>query len=112
MDPTLIAAILGAGGLTVLVPQLITGIRGMIDGHHAQEKAENVDALAQRDKAIRERDRADRCRRVFEDYASRVRRIVIEHGLGHLLPPWPGEPGDRPPAEPPGDGQPGDDPTH
>ena len=91
MDPTLIAAILGAGGLTVLVPQLITGIRGMIDGHHAQEKAENVDALAQRDKAILERDRADRCRRVFEDYAARVRRIAIEHGLGHLLPPWPGE---------------------
>ena len=111
MDPTLIAAILGAGGLTVLVPQLITGIRGMIDGHHAQEKAENVDALAQRDAAIRERDRADRCRRVLEEHAATVRRIAIEHGLGHLLPPWPAEPGTHP-ADPPGDGQPSDDPTH
>lgn len=111
MDPTLIAAILGAGGLTVLVPQLITGIRGVIDGHHAQEKAENVDALAQRDAAIRERDRADRCRRVMAEHAATVRRIAIEHGIGQHLPPWPGEPGTHP-VEPPGDGQPSDDPTH
>ena len=109
MDPALIAAIIGAGGLAALIPQIFSGVRGLLDGHHTREKEENVDALAQRDAAIRERDRADRCRRVFEDYASRVRRIAIEHGLGHLLPPWPGEhPDDRLTTrrpDPPGDGQ-------
>ena len=102
-------------GLVALVPQIFSGIRGLLDGRHAREKQANVDALSQRDAAIRDRDQADRCRRALEDYASRVRRICIEHGLGHLLPPWPGERDNihpplprRPDVDPPGDGQPDD----
>ena len=97
MDPALIAAIIGAGGLAALVPQIFSGVRGLLDGHHAREKAENVDALAQRDRAILERDRADRCRRVMVEHAATVRRIAIEHGIGQHLPPWPGE--NKPPEK-------------
>lgn len=89
MDAATIAAIIGAGGLTVLVPQIISGVRGFLDGRHAREKSAAVDALTQRDEAVRARDRADACRRVIAEHASEVRRIAIEHGLGHLLPPWP-----------------------
>ena len=112
MDPALIAAVIGAGGLAALIPQIFSGVRGLLDGHHAQEKAENVDALAQRDAAIRERNAADRRSRIAIEHAATVRRIAIEHGLGRYLPPWPGENGDGPWANPPGDGHPSDDPTH
>ena len=45
------------------------------------------------------------------EHAATVRRIAIENGLGHRLPPWPGERlAPHPPLEPPGDGQP-EDPT-
>ena len=53
MDAATIAALIGAGGLTVLAPQIFTGIRGLIDGRHQREKAEAVDALSQRDAAVR-----------------------------------------------------------
>lgn len=111
VDPAIIATIIGAGGLAALIPQIFSGVRGLLDGHHAQEKAENVDALAQRDAAIRERNAADRSRRIAVEHAATVRRIAIEHGLARYLPPWPGEPGTHP-IEPPGDGHPSDDPTH
>ena len=113
MDAATIAALIGAGGLTVLAPQIFTGIRGLIDGRHQREKQEAVDALSQRDAAVRERNQAERVRsaeasrrRRVEEYASLLRRTLIETcGIEPgQLPPWP----DRTHYHPPDDGQPGD----
>lgn len=98
MDAATIATIIGAGGLGVLIPQIFSGIRGLLDGRHQREKTEAVDALAQRDAAVRERNAADRAaateardRRRVEEYASHLRRLLIERcGLDpEHLPPWP-----------------------
>lgn len=99
MDAATIAALIGAGGLTVLAPQIFAGIRGLIDGRHQREKEEAVDALSQRDVAVRERNRLDRAlsreagrRRRVEEYASTLRRLLIETcGMDpDQIPPWPG----------------------
>lgn len=114
MDAATIAALIGAGGLTVLAPQIFSGIRGLIDGRHQREKAEAVDALSQRDAAVRERIEADRARaaeashrRRVEEYASLLRRMLIETcGISpDRLPPWPRR---TPHPDPPDDGQPTD----
>lgn len=101
MDAATIAALIGAGGLTVLAPQIFSGIRGLVDGRHQREKDEAVDALSQRDAAVRDRNRADRARaseagrrRRAEEYSSLLRRMLIENcGIPpHQLPPWPDAP--------------------
>lgn len=115
MDAATIAALIGAGGLTVLAPQIFAGIRGLIDGRHQREKAEAVDALSQRDAAVRERNAADRARatearrrRRIEEYASLLRRRLIEScGMApDQIPPWP----DHRPDQAADDGQ-DEDPT-
>lgn len=117
MDAQTLATILGAGGVGFLAQQLFTGVRGLLDGRHQREKEQNVDALTQRDSAVRERDASDRARaqeasarRRVEEYASLLRRMLIEQcGIEPArLPPWPAV--DQRPA-PPDDGQPADPTT-
>lgn len=99
MDAATIATIIGAGGLGVLVPQIFNGLRGHLDGRHQREKAEAVDALTQRDTAVRERNAADRRARIYAEHASRLRRLLIERSdlTEADIPPWPAE--ERPDKE-------------
>ena len=99
MDAGTIAAIIGAGGISGLLVQAFNGWRGMRDGSHAREKERNVDALTQRDDAVRDRIKADHradreasYRRKLSEYASQLRRMLIEKGTPvDQIPPWPAD---------------------
>lgn len=83
-----IAYLLGAGGgLTALVT-LFKGLGSWISGSAGRERAKNTDlasqrrkAIIERDEALEERDEADRIRRIAFEYASKLRRQLIENGI-------------------------------
>ncbi|WPM94271.1 hypothetical protein VB1_CDS0022 [Arthrobacter phage Marchesin] len=91
MTPELLTAILGAGGLAAIVPKLIDGLKAWRSGRALEEKDKNkglVDRLA----AAEARLEAEILwRRAHEEYASTLRRILIEvYGVpSDRLPPWP-----------------------
>ncbi|UXE05169.1 hypothetical protein SEA_JAMUN_22 [Arthrobacter phage Jamun] len=91
MTPELLTAILGAGGLAAIVPKLIDGIKAWRSGRALEEKDKNkglVDRLA----AAESRLEAEIIwRRAVEEYASTLRRVLIEvYGVpADRLPPWP-----------------------
>ncbi|UVK62561.1 hypothetical protein SEA_TAYLORSIPHT_22 [Arthrobacter phage TaylorSipht] len=91
MTPELLTAILGAGGLTVIVPKLVDGIKAWRSGRAVEEKEKNkglVDRLA----AAESRLEAEIIwRRIVEEYAATLRRALIEvYGVpADRLPPWP-----------------------
>lgn len=97
MDPQTLALIIGAGGLGGLLTQLLRGVQEWRTGEHAREKERNLDAISQRDTALKERDRAvDELdaemnhRRALAEYASQLRRLHIENGYDPKdLPPFP-----------------------
>lgn len=84
----LVATILGAGGGGAVILTLIKGLVKWLTGFAGRERARNTSLEAQRIAAVRERDQAnDRTdvanvkRRMAEEYASRLRRQLIEAGL-------------------------------
>lgn len=92
-----LALLIGAGGLGGLLTQLLRGVQEWRSGEHAREKERNLDAISQRDVAVKERDRAvDELdaeiayRRQVAEHASQLRRLLIEHGTDPTdLPAWP-----------------------
>lgn len=97
MDFQMLALIIGAGGLGGLLTQLLRGVQEWRSGEHAREKERNLDAISQRDVAVKERDRAVDAldaemayRRQLAEHASQLRRLLIEHGTHPAdLPTWP-----------------------
>lgn len=104
MDSQTWAAIFGAGGLGAVLLTLVKGILDWLSGKHSREKDRNVDILAQRNDAWKERDaerkranceriRADaehRRRRQLSEYASELRSLLLEKGVPtDDLPDWP-----------------------
>lgn len=106
MSPEQISAILGTGGIalivTVVIPKFIDGLKAGRDGRMAREKEHNKGLLGQiaraerardhaedeRDEAREQRDRAEallhdaeRKGRKIAEYASRLRRQLYEAGL-------------------------------
>lgn len=83
---TLVAILGSAGGGAVLVA-LVNGLIKWISGASARERNRNTDLITQRRKAIEERDAAeldrdasDLKKRQAYEYASRLRRQLIENG--------------------------------
>jgi len=93
---SLIVALLGAGGGGAV---LLAGIKGFItwlSGSAGRERDKNTNLIAQRSNAIadrdlaeKERDEADKKRRDAYEYASSLRRQLIENGISPQ--PWPNE---------------------
>lgn len=84
----LLVTIIGAGGGGAVLLALINGLIKWISGASARERNRNTDLISQRSKAIeerdtaeRERDDADLRRRIAYEYASTLRRQLIENGL-------------------------------
>lgn len=84
----LIAALFGAGGLGAVVLALVNGLIKWLSGASGRERARNTDLVSQRTKAVEERDKATAARdreavkrRLVEEYASTLRRQLIENGL-------------------------------
>ncbi|ALY08869.1 hypothetical protein GALAXY_23 [Arthrobacter phage Galaxy] len=91
MTPELLTAILGAGGLTVIVPKLVDGLKAWRSGRALEEKDKNrglVDRLAVAESRL---EAEIIYRRAVEEYAATLRRVLIEvYGVpSERLPPWP-----------------------
>lgn len=83
----LIVAAIGAGGIGVFFRDLVDVFLKLRDGLSAREKNRKVDIVQQRDQALRreeiawrERDAEASKRRRMEEYASQLRRALIESG--------------------------------
>lgn len=103
----LILGVLSALGAGTLLSTLASGAMRHLSGHSERERARNADALSQRDQAWAERNaeraRADlaeseargawTCARIYQEYASLLRRMLIEGGtpVGDI-PPFPVRP--------------------
>ena len=96
MDAQDLVTLMSAGGGGAALLALITGVTKWLSGASARERQKNTDLLAQRRKAIeerdeaeKERDEADKKRRIISEYASQLRRQLLENGLTPLE--WPSE---------------------
>lgn len=85
---TVLVAVLGAGGLGVFVREIFAGLAKMRNGVSARENDRRGDLVQRADRAERaelaasERaDRETRNRWRLEEYAMRLRRLLIENGI-------------------------------
>lgn len=90
----LIVALIGAGGIGVFFRDVVNVFLKLRDGLSAREKNRKIDIVQQRDDAMKrerqawaerdiawqERDREASKRRRMEEYASQLRRALIESG--------------------------------
>lgn len=90
----MLVTVIGAGGGGAALLALINGLIKWLSGSSARERQRNTDIVAQRRKAIEERDvadderdSADKRRRKSEEYASSLRRQLLENGIEPN--PWP-----------------------
>lgn len=84
----LLVTVLGAGGGGAALLALINGVFKWLNGSAGRERDKNTSLVEQRKNAIqdrdvaeRERDEADKKRRSAFEYASLLRRQLIEAGL-------------------------------
>lgn len=73
MNPETLIAILGVGGLGVLIPKTIDGLRAWQSGRAADEKAANRTALGQLESELT-------FRRRLQEHISYLRRLLIDMG--------------------------------
>lgn len=84
----LIASLLGAGGGGAVLLALTNGLVKWLSGASGRERIRNTDletqraaAVEERDAAVARADTADLRRRLTAEYASRLRRQLIENGV-------------------------------
>lgn len=84
----LFVTLIGAGGLGAVLLAITNGVIKWVNGSASRERTRNTDLLSQRTHAIEERNQAVRDRdaeavkrRLIEEYASALRRQLIENGL-------------------------------
>lgn len=82
-----IALILGTLG----VRELLAFVVNWISGRAMREKGRVREVIDERDKAEDERDREAAYRRIIQEHASELRRLLIEAGAADI-PPWPPSP--------------------
>lgn len=89
-----LVTVLGAGGGGAALLALINGLIKWLSGSSARERQRNTDLVSQRRNAIEERveafkdrDASDTNRRIMEEYASALRRTLLENGI--TPDPWP-----------------------
>lgn len=85
-----LATLAGALGLGAAVPALIRGGISHISGRAERERTAQQDALEDAAQAHRRAARSQRETLAFKEYSSRLRRLLIEHGIDPAdIPPWP-----------------------
>jgi hypothetical protein len=93
VTPELITAILGVGGLGLIVPKIIDGLQAWRSGRADEEKATNQSLFKRMLAAESRAEREAIFRRMIEEYAAQLRVLLVQ--LGHppdRLPPWPVRP--------------------
>jgi len=100
---SLLVTILGAGGGGAALLALIKGAINWLSGASGRERDKNTNLISQRrtaivdrDAAEKERDDADKKRRTAYEYASGLRRQLIENGIEPK--PWPDDEHNAPAA--------------
>lgn len=87
---------------------LYVGARGFwrwYTGKAGRERIRTRTIADERDIARNERDDADAYRRVISEYASLLRGILFENGLGALVPDWPKNPAETKERRPHDEGE-------
>ena len=85
------AGLLTAAG--AMVKQSVDGWRAVRSGRARDEQVRNRTLLERVNAAEDEADREGAYRRVISEYASALRRLLIDHGVPEsLIPPWPPRP--------------------
>jgi hypothetical protein len=86
----IITALVGTAGIGLLIPKIIEGWNAWRSGKAAREKASNRSALSRLDNETQRADDEASFRRRLEEYASGLRRMLIQLGVPEdKLPPWP-----------------------
>lgn len=87
----LVVAILGSAGLGGFLREIFSGLTKLRSGVSAKESGRKRDLVTERDFEFDRAEAESRNRRRLEEYASQLRRSLVENGLSHLLPtfPWP-----------------------
>lgn len=81
MTPEMVIAVLGAGGLSVIVPKVIDGIRAWQSGRADEEKAQNRTALGRLATAEQQLDDEANFRRRIEDWAGELVYMLKQIGV-------------------------------
>lgn len=90
MTPELITALLGAGGLAVIVPKIVDGIGAWRSGRAVEEKTKNKSLAGRLAVAETRAENEARYRRRVEEYAGGLRVRLVGLGVPIAeLPPWP-----------------------
>ena len=90
MTPEMITAIIGVGGLGMIIPKIIDGLRAWKSGRAAAEKVNNRSLLARLTDAEARAEAEAGFRRKLEEYAGALRLLLINAGVpAEKLPPWP-----------------------
>lgn len=90
MTPEMWTAIIGVGGLSVIIPKLIDGIIAWRTGRAQTEKAQNQSILDRLAESELRSQREAEWRRSLEEYASILRLLLVQSGVPvHKIPSWP-----------------------
>lgn len=87
----LVVAILGSAGLGGFLREIFLGFSKLRSGISAKESGRKRDLVTERDYEFDRAETESRNRRRLEEYASKLRRALVEAGLKEVLKelPWP-----------------------
>lgn len=90
MTPEQITALIGVGGLGLIIPKVIDGVSAWLSGRAKAEKGKNQTVLHKLSAADRRAEAEADFRRSLEEYAGALRLLLINSGTPvSSLPPWP-----------------------
>jgi hypothetical protein len=90
LDPALIIAILGAGGLGAFIKDIFEGLWKLRRGVSARETKRKIDVVLQRDEAIERAYRAEHNQDTMREYITELRIMLLEKGVSRAeIPPMP-----------------------
>jgi hypothetical protein len=90
MTPEMWTAIIGVGGFSVIIPKLIDGIVAWRTGRAQTEKAQNQSILDRLTESEKRSQAEAEFRRALEEYAGKLRLLLVNAGIAmHKIPPWP-----------------------
>ncbi|WP_146070821.1 hypothetical protein [Arthrobacter sp. B1805] len=86
----MITALLGTGGLALIIPKAIEGVKAWRSGRALEEKATNKSLVDRLALAEAKADGEAEYRRQIQEYAGSLRVWLVNRGVPvSELPPWP-----------------------
>lgn len=85
----LILGLIGSAGLGGFFREIVLGISKLRNGVSAKESVRKRDLVTERDIEYTRAEVESRNRWSVQEYASKLRRLLIDNGLEHVIPQWP-----------------------